>query len=43
VVVIVTNASARYTNCYAGTTPFACNGGTPTDENRTFTFRAAVV
>jgi hypothetical protein len=43
VVVIVTNASVRYTNCYTNVTPYACFGGVPTDENRTFTFRAAVV
>jgi hypothetical protein len=43
VVVIVTNASTRYTNCYSGTTPFACLGGSPVDENRSYTFRAAVV
>jgi hypothetical protein len=43
VVVIMTNASVRYTNCYQNITPFACFGGVPTDQNRTYTFRAAVV
>jgi hypothetical protein len=43
VIVIVTNASTRYTDCYAGATPFACAGGTPLDENRTFAFRATIV
>ena len=43
VVVIMTNASTRYTNCYAGITPFACFGGVPVDQNRSYTFRAAVV
>jgi hypothetical protein len=39
----MTNASVRYTNCYQNITPFACFGGVPTDQNRTYTFRAAVV
>jgi hypothetical protein len=43
VVVIMTNASTRYTNCYSGITPFACFGGVPVDQNRSYTFRAAVV
>jgi hypothetical protein len=43
VVVIMTNASTRYRNCYAGITPFACFGGVPVDQNRSYTFRAAVV
>lgn len=43
VVVIMTNASTRYTNCYSGITPFACFGGVPVDQNRRYTFRAAVV
>jgi hypothetical protein len=43
VVVIVTNASVRYTDCYWDLTPYACFGGRPVDENRVFTFRAAVV
>jgi hypothetical protein len=43
VVVIMTNASTRYTNCYSGVTPFACDGGTPVDQNRPYVFRAAVV
>ncbi len=42
-VVIMTNASARYTNCYSGITSFACFGGVPVDQNRSYTFRAAVV
>jgi hypothetical protein len=43
VVVIMTNASTRYTNCYADLTSFACFGGVPLDQNRSYTFRAAVV
>jgi hypothetical protein len=43
VVVIMTNASTRYRNCYSGITPFACFGGVPVDQNRSYTFRAAVV
>jgi hypothetical protein len=43
VVVIMTNASTRYRNCYAAITPFACFGGVPVDQNRRYTFRAAVV
>ena len=43
VVVIMTNASTRYRNCYAAITPFACFGGVPVDQNRSYTFRAAVV
>jgi hypothetical protein len=43
VVVIMTNASTRYRNCYAAITPFACFGGVPVDQNRGYTFRAAVV
>ncbi|HUF57944.1 MAG TPA: MXAN_6640 family putative metalloprotease [Actinomycetota bacterium] len=43
VVVIMTNASTRYTNCYSGLTPFACDGGVPLDQNRTYAFRAAVI
>jgi hypothetical protein len=43
IVVITTNASARYTNCYSDQTPFACGGGVPVDQNRSYTFRAAVI
>jgi hypothetical protein len=43
VVVIMTNASTRYRNCYSAITPFACFGGVPVDQNRSYTFRAAVV
>ncbi len=43
VVLIATNASTRYRNCFSGLTPYACFGGTPVDENRTFTIRAAIV
>ena len=43
VVVIMTNASTRYTNCYSGVTSFACFGGRPVDQNRSYTFRAGVV
>ena len=43
VVVVTTNASARYRDCYADLTPFACFGGVPLDQNKTFSFRAAVV
>jgi hypothetical protein len=39
----MTNASTRYTNCYSGITAFACFGGVPVDQNRSYTFRAAVV
>ncbi len=43
VVVIMTNASTRYRNCWSALTPFACFGGQPRDQNRAYTFRAAVV
>ena len=43
IVVVTTNASARYTNCYADITPFACFGGVPRDQNRTYAFKAKVV
>jgi hypothetical protein len=43
VVVIMTNASTRYRNCYSGITPFACFGGVPVHQNRSYTFRVAVV
>jgi hypothetical protein len=43
VVVITTNASTRYRDCYQDLTPFACFGGVPLDQDRTYSFRAAVV
>jgi hypothetical protein len=45
VVVVMTNASTRYraSTCYSGQTPFACFGGVPVDQNRTYSFRAVVV
>jgi hypothetical protein len=43
VIVIATNGSVRYTNCWTGATLYACYGGNPVDENRSFTVRAAVV
>jgi hypothetical protein len=43
VVVITTNASTRYRDCYQGVTSFACFGGVPLDQNETYAFRAAVV
>jgi hypothetical protein len=43
VVVIMTNASTRYRDCYQDITPYACFGGVPLDQNRTYSFRAAVV
>jgi hypothetical protein len=43
VVVITTNASTRYRDCYQDLTPFACFGGVPLDQNRTYSFRAEVV
>jgi hypothetical protein len=41
VIVIVTNASTRYRNCFVAQTPWACSGD-PIDDNRLFTFRASV-
>jgi hypothetical protein len=43
VVVIMTNASTRYRDCYEDLTPFACFGGLPLDQNRTYAFRTEVV
>jgi hypothetical protein len=43
VVVITTNASTRYRDCYQDLTPFACFGGVPLDQDRTYSFRAEVV
>ena len=43
VVVITTNASTRYRDCYQDLTPFACSGGVPLDQDRTYSFRAEVV
>lgn len=43
VVVIMTNASTRYRDCYSGLTTFACNGGTPLDQDRVYAARATVV
>jgi hypothetical protein len=43
VIVVMTNASARYTACYTDQTPFACFGGVPLDENRPYSFRATVI
>ena len=43
VVVITTNASTRYRDCYEGATSFACFGGVPLDQNTTYAFLAAVV
>ena len=35
VVVVTTNASTRYRDCYPDLTPFACFGGVPLDQNKT--------
>jgi hypothetical protein len=43
VIVVTTNASTRYTNCFADQTPFACFGGVPLDQNMTYRFQAEVV
>jgi hypothetical protein len=43
VIVIATNASVRYSKCWAYATKWSCGGGTPVDENRVFEFRASVV
>jgi hypothetical protein len=43
VVVITTNASTRYRDCYQDLTPFACFGGVPLDQNRTYSVRAEVL
>lgn len=43
VVVITTNASIRYRDCNQDLTPFACFGGVPLDQGRTYSFRAEVV
>ena len=40
VVLVLTNASTRYKNCFIGT-PFSC-GGRPVDDNRRYFFRAIV-
>jgi hypothetical protein len=41
VIVIVTNASTRYRNCYQVGPPYACLGD-PIDDNLTFAFTAAI-
>ena len=43
VIVVTTNASTRYTNCFSDQTPFACFGGVPRDQNMTYRFQAEVV
>jgi hypothetical protein len=43
VIVIATNASVRYSKCWAYATKWSCGGGTPVDENRVFEVRASVV
>ena len=42
-IVVMTNASARYTACYSDQTPYACFGGVPLDEDRPYSFRATVI
>ena len=36
VVVVLGNASVRYTDCYQLATPYACNGGQPVDDDEPF-------
>jgi hypothetical protein len=43
VIVIATNGSVRYTNCWTGATLYSCFGGKPVDDNRSFNVKAAVV
>ena len=43
VIVIATNASVRYSNCWTYATAWSCGGGTPVDENRSFDVRASVI
>ena len=42
--VILTNASTRYvgSSCFSDTTPFACGGATPRDDNKTYALTARV-
>ena len=42
VIVIATNASVRYRNCWSYDTRWSCGGGTPVDENLSFVVRATV-
>jgi hypothetical protein len=43
VIVVMTNASARYEDCYSNQTSFACFGGVPLDQDRPYSFRATVI
>ena len=42
VAVALVNASDRFTGCYKGKTSYSCGGGTPVDDNRTFSVKFSI-
>ncbi len=43
IVVVLGNGSVRYQDCYDFSGPYACNGGTPRDENQSFSMTARLL